>query len=60
VRVLFQYTNHLVLRLAAVDHQRQTGLHTPAHLFLEGEQLLLFELTAPIEVEADLADGNDK
>ena len=51
--------HHLVLCLATVDHQGQTCLYRPAHLLLEGLQLLLFELAAPIEVEADFADGDD-
>ena len=42
-----------------MNHQRQLRLYRPSHLFLEGLQLFLLELTAPIEIEAYLADGYD-
>ena len=42
-----------------MNHQRQTGFDAPTYLFLKGEKLLLFELTAPVEVEAYFADGKE-
>ena len=39
-----------------MNHERQTCLYRPAHLFFEGFQLLLFKLPSPIEVETYLAD----
>ena len=59
VFVFPQDFHHFVLRLATVNHQRQARLNRPAHLFLEGFQLLLFKLATPIEIEADFADGDD-
>ena len=40
-----------------MNHQGQPRLHRPANLFLEGLQLLLLELTAPVEVKAYLTDS---
>ena len=40
-------------------HQWQARLYRPPDLLLEGQQLLLFELAAPVEVEPHLADGDD-
>ena len=42
-----------------MNHQGQPRLYRPAYLFLEGLQLLLLELTAPVEVKAYLADGDE-
>ena len=58
VGILLQQGDHLVLRLAAMDHQRQTGLDAPAYLLFKGFYLFFFKLAAPIIVEAHLADGN--
>ena len=41
-----------------MNHQGQLQLHGPPNLLFESQQLFLFELPAPIVVEADLADGN--
>ena len=49
----------LVLRLAAVDHQRQPIGCGPLHLLLEGLQLLPRKLARPIEVKPHLANGNE-
>ena len=48
----------LVLRLSAMDHQRQTRLDAPFHLPLKGGKLLSFILTRPIEIQAYLTDGD--
>ena len=40
-----------------MNHERQTCAASPLHLTLESLHLLLLELTAPVEVEAYLADG---
>ena len=48
--VFAQYLHHLVLRLAAMNHQRQPGFDSPLHLHLEGSQLLDFEFARPVEV----------
>ena len=42
-----------------MDHQGQLQFDSPAHLLLEGFELFVLELTAPIEIEAYLADGFD-
>ena len=42
-----------------MDHQGQLQFDSPAHLLLEGFELLVLELTAPIEVETYLANGFD-
>ena len=41
-----------------MNHQGQLQLDSPTNLLFESQQLLLFELTTPIVVEADFADGN--
>ena len=40
-----------------MNHQGQLQLDSPTNLLLESQQLFLFELSAPIVVEADFADG---
>ena len=57
VRVPFNNSDHLVLCLATVNHQGQLQLDSPTYLLLKGFQLFMLELTAPIVVETDLADG---
>ena len=56
--ILFEDGNHLILRLATVNHQGQTRFHRPTDLFLESLQLLLLELTAPVIIEANFTNGD--
>jgi len=58
VTVFLKDSHHLVLGLTTVDHQRQAHLHRPAYLFLEGFQLFLLELTAPLEIKANFTNGD--
>ena len=58
--VLLQNGQQLILRLTAVNHQRKLRLHRPTDLLFESLQLLLLELTAPVEVESYLADGDER
>ena len=58
VRVPLYNGNHLVLCLATMNHQGQLQFDSPANLLLEGFQLFTLELTAPIIVETDFANGN--
>ena len=59
VSILAQDGNELVLGFATVYHQGQARFYRPAHLLLESKQLFVLELTAPIEVEAYLTNGQD-
>ena len=59
ILVLLQNGDHFILGLAAMDHQWQSQFHRPAHLFLKSLQLLLLELTAPVEIKSHLADGDN-
>ena len=55
--ILTEQVHHLVLCLAAMNHQGETGFYRPFHLFLECLQLLLFKLTAPVIIQSDFANG---
>ena len=59
MRVLFYNSDHLVLRLTTMNHQRQLEFYCPAHLRLEGFELFALELAAPVVVETNFADGDD-
>ncbi len=59
VGILTKNGNELVLGFATVYHQGQARFYRPAHLLLESKQLFVLELTAPIEVEAYLTNGQD-
>ena len=56
--ILSEQMYHLVLRLAAMNHQWQAGIYRPLHLLFESLQLLMFELTAPIVIQSDFANGD--
>ena len=43
-----------------MDHEGEMEFNRPSHLFFEGQKLFLFELPAPVEVKANLANGNGK
>ena len=58
VGILTQDFHHLVLCLSTVNHQRKAGFNGPLYLLAESIQLLGLKLTAPIEVQTNLADGN--
>lgn len=58
--ILAENADHLVLSLATVNHQGQTELYGPLHLTLEGQELLALELARPVEIKADLADGDGR
>ena len=49
--ILSEQMHHLVLRLAAMNHQRELGFYRPFYLFLESLELLVFELTAPVIIK---------
>ena len=55
--VFLEDGNEFVLGLATVDHQREMEVDGPTDLFLEGQELFLFELTRPVEIQSHLADG---
>ena len=56
--ILSEQMHHLVLRLAAMNHQRELGFYRPFYLFLESLDLLVFELTAPVIIKSYLSDSN--
>ena len=56
--ILSEQMHHLVLRLAAMNHQRELGFYRPFYLFLESLELLVFELTAPVIIKSYLSDGD--
>ena len=60
VRVPFNNGNHLVLCLATVNHQGQLQFDSPTNLLFKGFQLFMLELTAPVIVETDFADGDNR
>ena len=57
--ILAKQVYHLVLCLAAMNHQGQTSFYRPFHLLFECLQLLVLELTAPIIIQSDFADGDE-
>ena len=56
--ILSEQMHHLVLCLAAMNHQWQAGLYRPLHLFLKSLQLLMLELTAPVIIQSYLAHSD--
>ena len=56
--ILSEQMHHLVLRLAAMNHQRELGFYRPFYLFLESLELLVFELTAPVIIKSYLSDSD--
>ena len=56
VAVFLKYAHHLVLCLAAVDHERQTGFDCPPHLLLKTFHLLALIFATPVEVKPHLSD----
>ncbi len=55
--ILTEQVHHLVLCLAAMNHQGETGFYRPFHLLFECLQLLVLELTAPVIIQSDFANG---
>jgi hypothetical protein len=60
VRVTFYNSDHLILRLATVNHQGQLQFNGPAYLRLEGFKLFAFELATPVIVKTYFADGDGR